>query len=135
LTELNNDLPGVDRLLNYKKRVRRLWQETRDPGCKKAVNCVSNAIRRIIRKKTLEQWETKLENTELAPQEIWLIAKSLTNRDGPRAPTAIQSQSHFETDGQSVSQYVLVSSPNMELLTRVFFFESYCLVIFLGRSL
>jgi hypothetical protein len=43
----------------------------------------------MIRKKTLEQWETKLENTELTPQAIWPIAKSLTNRDGPRAPTAI----------------------------------------------
>jgi hypothetical protein len=31
----------------------------------------------------------KLANTELTPQAIWHIAKSLTNRDGPRAPTAI----------------------------------------------
>jgi hypothetical protein len=36
LSELNNDLPGLDRLLKYKKRMRKLWQETRDPGCKKA---------------------------------------------------------------------------------------------------
>jgi hypothetical protein len=32
---------------------------------------------------------TKRENTELTPQKIWPIAKSLSNRDGPRAPTAI----------------------------------------------
>jgi hypothetical protein len=31
----------------------------------------------------------KLANTELTPQAIWPIAKSLSNRDGPRAPTAI----------------------------------------------
>jgi hypothetical protein len=43
----------------------------------------------MIRKKTLEQWETKLENNELTPQVIWPIAKSLTNRDRQRAPTAI----------------------------------------------
>jgi hypothetical protein len=43
----------------------------------------------MVRKKTLEQWETKPANTELTPQAIWPIAKSLTNRDGPRAPTAI----------------------------------------------
>jgi hypothetical protein len=30
-----------------------------------------------------------LKNTELPPQAIWPIAKSFTNRDGPRAPTAI----------------------------------------------
>jgi hypothetical protein len=41
----------------------------------------------------LEQWETKLENTELTPQAIWPIAKSLSNRDGPRAPTAIHGLS------------------------------------------
>jgi hypothetical protein len=89
LTDLNSDLPGLDRLLKYKRGMRKLWQETRDPGCKTAVNRVSKAITRIIRKKTLEQWETKLENTELTPQAIWPIAKSLTNRNGPRAPTVI----------------------------------------------
>jgi hypothetical protein len=87
LSELNNDLPGLDRLIKYKKRMRKLWQETRDPGCKTAVNRVSKAIRRMIRKKALEQWESKLANTELTPQAIW--PKSLTNRDGPRAPTVI----------------------------------------------
>jgi hypothetical protein len=49
----------------------KLWQETRDPGCKTAVNQVSKAIRRMIRKKTLEQWETKLAYTELTPHTIW----------------------------------------------------------------
>jgi hypothetical protein len=44
----------------------------------------------MTRKKALERWETKLANTELTPPAIWPIAKPLTNRDGPRAPTAIQ---------------------------------------------
>jgi hypothetical protein len=43
----------------------------------------------MIRKKALEQWETAVTNTELTPPAIWPIAKSLTNRDGPRVPTAI----------------------------------------------
>jgi hypothetical protein len=89
LIDLNSDLPGLDRLLKYKKMMRKLWQEARDPGCKTAFNRVSKAIRRMIQKKILEQWETKLENTELTPQLIWPIAKSLSNRDGPGAPTAI----------------------------------------------
>jgi hypothetical protein len=33
--------------------------------------------------------KAKLANTELTPQAIWPTAKSLSNRDGPRAPTAI----------------------------------------------
>jgi hypothetical protein len=50
LSELNSDPPGLDRLLRYKKRMRKLWQETRDPGCKKAASWVSKSIRRVARK-------------------------------------------------------------------------------------
>jgi hypothetical protein len=37
LSDINNDIPGLDRLLKHKRRLRKLWQETRDPGCKRAV--------------------------------------------------------------------------------------------------
>jgi hypothetical protein len=57
--------------------MRKLCQETRDPGCKTAVNWVSKAIRRMTRKKVLERWETMLANTEVTPQAIWPSAKSL----------------------------------------------------------
>jgi hypothetical protein len=43
----------------------------------------------MTRKKTLQQWETILENTVLTPQAIWPIAKSLTKKEGPRVPTPI----------------------------------------------
>jgi hypothetical protein len=43
----------------------------------------------MTRKKALERWESKLANTEVTPQAIWPIAKSLANKDGPRAPTVI----------------------------------------------
>jgi hypothetical protein len=32
LSDINNDLPGLDRLLKLKQRLRKLWQETRDPA-------------------------------------------------------------------------------------------------------
>jgi hypothetical protein len=38
---------------------------------------------------SLERWETKIANTEVTPQAIWPIAKSLMKKDGPKAPTAI----------------------------------------------
>jgi hypothetical protein len=38
LIDLNSDLPGLDRLLKNKKRMRKLWQETSYPGCKTAFN-------------------------------------------------------------------------------------------------
>jgi hypothetical protein len=61
LSELNSDLPGLDQLLKYKKRMRKLWQETRDPGCKKAVNWVSKAIRRMTRKTHLNSGKQNLQ--------------------------------------------------------------------------
>jgi hypothetical protein len=56
---INNDLPGLDRLLKHKQRLRKLWQEARDPACKTAVNWVTKQIRRKTRKKTLSTVESK----------------------------------------------------------------------------
>jgi hypothetical protein len=80
---------GPDRLLKHKRKLRKLWQETRNPAYKAAVNWVTQNIRRMIQKKALERWETKLANCEITPQEIWPIVKSLTKRGGPKAPSAI----------------------------------------------
>jgi hypothetical protein len=47
----------------------------------------------MIRKKALKQWETSIVNSEVTPQSMWPIAKSLIKRDGPRTPTAIHGPS------------------------------------------
>jgi hypothetical protein len=47
----------------------------------------------MTRKKALERWEPKISNTEVTPQAIWPIAKSLLKRDGPRIPIAIHGPS------------------------------------------
>jgi hypothetical protein len=93
LLDINNDPPGLDRLLKHKQRVRKLWQETWDPAFKTAVNWVSKAIRRMTRKMALERWKRKIGNTEVRPQAIWPIAKSLVKRDRPRAETDIHGAS------------------------------------------
>jgi hypothetical protein len=82
-------LPELDRLLQLKQRLRKLWQETRDPECKTAVNWVTKTIHRMTRKKTLERLDTRLGNCEVIPQAIWPIARTLLNRDAPRAPTTV----------------------------------------------
>jgi hypothetical protein len=89
LSDLNSDAPALDRLIKHKRRLRKLWHETRDSACKTAVNWVTKTIRRMTRRKALERWESRIGNCEVTPQEIWPIAKSLMKRDGPRAPTAI----------------------------------------------
>jgi hypothetical protein len=63
LLDINNDIPGLGRLLKHKRRLRKLWQETRDPGCKAAVNRVAKEIRRLTRRKALERWGTRISNT------------------------------------------------------------------------
>jgi hypothetical protein len=45
ISVVNTDLPGLDQLLKQKQRLRKLWQETRNPACKVAVKWVTNAIR------------------------------------------------------------------------------------------
>jgi hypothetical protein len=67
-----------------------MWQETRDPACKTAVNWATGQIRRTTRKKALKRLETKIGNCEVTPQSIWPIAKSILKRDGPRVTTAIR---------------------------------------------
>jgi hypothetical protein len=47
----------------------------------------------MARKKALERWETKIGNSEVTPQAICPIAKSLVKRDRTRAPTAIHGAS------------------------------------------
>jgi hypothetical protein len=59
ISDINNDILGLDRLLKHKRNLRKLCQETSDPACKTAVNWATRLIRRMIRKKALERWETK----------------------------------------------------------------------------
>jgi hypothetical protein len=51
LSDINNDFPGLHHLLKHKQRLRKVWQESRDPACKTAVNWVTISIRRMTRKK------------------------------------------------------------------------------------
>jgi hypothetical protein len=89
ISDCNRGSSSLERLLKHKQRLRKLWQETRDPACKKAVNLVTKSIRRIVRKRALERWETKIENCEVKRQAIWPIAKSFTKRGEPKATTTI----------------------------------------------
>jgi hypothetical protein len=46
-------------------------------------------MKRIVRKRALERWETKAANCKVTSQAVLLNAKSLTTRNGPKAPSAI----------------------------------------------
>jgi hypothetical protein len=47
----------------------------------------------MSREKALERWETKIHNSEVTPQAMSPIVKSLLKSNGPRAPTAIRGPS------------------------------------------
>jgi hypothetical protein len=83
---------SLERLLKHKQTLRKLWQETRYPACKTAVNWVTKTIRTIARNRALERWETKIENCEVTPQAIWPIAKTLTKRGEQKATNAIHGR-------------------------------------------
>jgi hypothetical protein len=67
LSDINNDFPGLDRLLKHKRKLRKFWQETWNQICKTAVNWATKSIRLMTRKMTLEQWEIKRGNSEVTP--------------------------------------------------------------------
>jgi hypothetical protein len=89
ISDSNRGSSSLESLLKHKQRLRKLWQKTRDPVCKTAVNWVTKSIRRMTRKWALERWETKTEICVVTPQAIWPIPKSLTKRDEPKTTTAI----------------------------------------------
>jgi hypothetical protein len=82
------EIPGLDRLLKHKRKLRKLWQKTRDPKCKMAVNWVTQNIR-MVQKRALGRRGTKLEECEVTPKAIWPITKSLTKMGGTKAPSTI----------------------------------------------
>jgi hypothetical protein len=49
LSDLNKDIPGLESLIKHKRRLRKLWQVTHDPGCKTALNWVAKTIKRMTR--------------------------------------------------------------------------------------
>jgi hypothetical protein len=65
LSNLNKNQSGLRILLKHKRKLRKLWQVTRDPACEVAVNRVAETIIRMTRNRTLEQWETKVRNCEV----------------------------------------------------------------------
>jgi hypothetical protein len=37
ILEQQYEIPGLDRLIKHKRKLRKVWQETRDPPCKTAI--------------------------------------------------------------------------------------------------
>jgi hypothetical protein len=101
------EIPGLDHLLKHKRKLRKIWQETRDLACKTAVNWVNQNIWRVVRKRALVRWETKLANCEVTPQAIWPVAESLSKMGRPKAPSAIHgpylSKIYFNIDHPPMS--------------------------------
>jgi hypothetical protein len=118
LSDINDDLPGLDHLLKHKQRLRQLWQETRDTACKTAVNWVTKSIRRTTRKKAQERWVAKIGNAEVTPQAMWPIAKSLLKKDGRKARTAIHGASGLKFDPSEKANAIAGCSHHMICMTK-----------------
>jgi hypothetical protein len=89
LSDLNDELLGLDHLLQLKWRLQKLWQETRDPAYKTALNWVTATIHRMTQRKVIERWERKIRNCEVTPHAIWPLVKYLMKRDRLKAATTI----------------------------------------------
>jgi hypothetical protein len=47
----------------------------------------------MTQRNVIDGWETKISNSEVTLHGIWPLAKSLMNKDKPKAPTAIHGPS------------------------------------------
>jgi hypothetical protein len=93
LSGLNKKRHGLESLLKYKRKLKNLWKVTRDPACKTALNWVAKNIGRLTHGKALERWKTNVTNCEVTFETSWPITKSLMERVGPQAPTAVHGPS------------------------------------------
>jgi hypothetical protein len=75
------EIPGLYQLLEKPQKVM-----TRNQGfsMQKGNKVVTWNIRKMVQKRALERWETKLANCKVTPQAVWPIAKSVTKRGTPR---------------------------------------------------
>jgi hypothetical protein len=85
------DIPGLDRLLKHGRKLRKLWQEAMYPACKTSVNWVTRNIRRTVRKRALEKWDTKLANCEVTLQTLSPIPKTHSTGGGGTKGTIYNS--------------------------------------------
>jgi hypothetical protein len=97
LSDLNNAPSDLDHCLQVKRRLQKLWHETRDSNCKTALNWVTKTIRKTARRNAIEKWGKKLSNAEISPHAVWPLEKSLKRRDKPKAPSATQSPTGFKS--------------------------------------
>jgi hypothetical protein len=93
LSDMNSNLPSLDRLLKHKNRLRKLWHESRNPSCKTAVHWIVKTIRRMSRRKSFERREKRVANYEATPQALWPIVKCLLKGNRSKAKTAIHCSS------------------------------------------
>ena len=76
-------------LIKAKRRFRRLWQTTRDPKTKRALNRLQNAIRKSAKNYTIESFEKALQDSQDS-SDSWKIIKRLTSDPHP-TPSAIRN--------------------------------------------
>lgn len=69
---LNYKVPGLGRLLKEKQRLRKLWQETRDPACKMVVNWIS--------REPLAEWPRERHLND--GKQNWVTVRSLLKQPG-----------------------------------------------------
>jgi hypothetical protein len=72
LSDLNNELQGLDHLLHFNWRLRKLWHETRDPLCKTASNRVTKTNHRMSRRKVNERCKKKKKKNATVRSHLML---------------------------------------------------------------
>lgn len=71
---------------NQRSNLRRLYQSTRDPSPKIAINRLNNKRKNLIQKEKEKNWLKFLENLSSDDSSLWRIKKKLNNNYTPIPP-------------------------------------------------
>jgi hypothetical protein len=85
------EIPGLDHLFNHEGKLRKLWQEIRNPACKTAVNWVTRNKSRMVRKEHLKNGKQSWQTAKSHLKQYGLMRNPLQKWGELNASSAIHS--------------------------------------------
>jgi hypothetical protein len=91
IAERKYEKPGLDLLVKQKKKAQKIMARNQGASMQNGSKLGLSKYQEDGSKRSTRKMTEKLANCEVTPQAVWPIAKSLTEKDGPKAQSAIRS--------------------------------------------
>ncbi|CAI6364321.1 unnamed protein product [Macrosiphum euphorbiae] len=98
----HKDLPQAIKIeITKKKRLRRIWQHTRNPDAKRRLNIHTEVVRELLRVHREEEWNNLLDNLKPNDPKVYKIARSLTHKQAATEPLLGPNGLIFDQESKS----------------------------------